>query len=79
MDRDLELRKLAADLSKPQRSWSDEDRVACDGAYLALMAYVPEGWQLHDLDVSTVPTEVLREVLRVCRRLSPESEEPWIG
>ncbi len=57
---------------RPQRSWSDEDRVLWDAAYSALMAYVPDGRQLHDLDVSTVPTEVLREAIRVCRRLSPE-------
>jgi len=79
MNLDQELRRLASDLQRPQRCWSDADRAMGDAAYSALMAYVPAGRQLHDLDVSTVPTEVLREVLRVCRRLSPESGEPWIG
>ncbi len=72
MDRDLELRKLAADLQQPERCWSDEDRAMWDAAVLAVMAYVPDGHQLHDLDLSMVPTEILREAIRVGRRLSPE-------
>jgi len=74
MDRDLELRKLASDLQQPKRCWSDEDRAMWDAAYSAVMAYVPDG---HELDLSTVPTEILREAIRVGKRLLAESEEPW--
>jgi len=48
-----------------------------DAAYSAVMAYVPDGHELHDLDVSMVPTEILREALRVGKLLLAESEEPW--
>jgi hypothetical protein len=77
MDRDLELRRLAADLQRPERYWSDEDRAMWDAARIAVMAYVPDGHDLHDLDLSMVPTEILREALRVGKLLLAESEEPW--
>jgi hypothetical protein len=77
MDRDLELRRLAADLQQRERRFSDEDRATWDAALTAVMAYVPAGHQLHDLDLSMVPTEILREAIRVGKLLLAESEEPW--
>ena len=77
MDRDLELRKFAADLQQPERCWSDEDRAMWDAAYSAVMAHVPDGQKLNDRNVSMVPTEILREAIRVGKLLLAESEEPW--
>lgn len=74
MDRRLELRRFAADLQQPERCWSDEDRAMWDAAYSAVMAYVPDG---RELNLSMVPTEILREALRVAKLLLAESEEPW--
>jgi len=72
MDRDLELRKLAADLQQPERCWSDEDRAMWDAALTAVMAYVPDGHGLHDPDLSLVPEELLREAIRVAKLLLAE-------
>ncbi len=72
MNIDQERRAFAAELQQPERCWSDEDRAMWDAAYSAVMAYVPDGHEMHDLDLSMVPTEILREALRVGRHLSPE-------
>ncbi len=72
MDRDLEMHRLAADLQQPVRRWSDEDRKLWDAALSAVMAYVPDGHQLHDPDLSLVPEELLREAIRVGKLLGEE-------
>ncbi len=72
MDIDQERRAFAADLQQPERRFSDEDRKLWDAALSAVMAYVPDGHQLHDPDLSMVPEELLREAIRVGKLLGEE-------
>jgi len=73
MNIDQERRAFAAELQQPERRWSDEDRAMWDAARTAVMAYVPDGHDLHDLDWSMVPTELLREAVRVGKLLLERS------